>query len=95
MTKIKGQIYVPNKDNPLSEDDYDLILPQTTVEQVEGLPEKLLSKADLIDNKVPAAQLPEMDYVPTGDVANAANKIPRYNAAGHLVLPDGSEFWIG
>ena len=36
MTKIKGQIYVPNKDNPLSEDDYDLILPQTTADQIEG-----------------------------------------------------------
>lgn len=34
------------------------------------------------------------DYVPTSDVANSANKIPRYNADGHLVLPDGSEFWI-
>ena len=35
-----------------------------------------------------------IDYVPTSDVANSANKIPRYNASGHLVLPDGSEFWI-
>ena len=34
------------------------------------------------------------DYVPTSDVANSANKIPRYNGEGHLVLPDGSEFWI-
>ena len=34
------------------------------------------------------------NYVPTSDVANSANKIPRYNASGHLVLPDGSEFWI-
>lgn len=34
------------------------------------------------------------DYVLTSDVANSANKIPRYNADGHLVLPDGSEFWI-
>ena len=34
------------------------------------------------------------DYVPTSDVANSANKIPRYNSSGHLVLPDGSEFWI-
>lgn len=36
MANIKGQIYVPNKDNPLSEDDYDLILPQTTADQIEG-----------------------------------------------------------
>lgn len=36
MTKIKGQIYVPNKDNPVSEEDYDLILPQTTIDMVEG-----------------------------------------------------------
>lgn len=32
--------------------------------------------------------------VPTSDVANRANKIPRYNSSGHLVLPNGSEFWI-
>lgn len=91
MTKIKGQIYVPNKDNPLSEDDYDLILPQTTADQVEGLEHK----ADLIDGKVPTEQLPEMDYVPNSEVGNAANKIPKYNAEGHLVFPNGSEFWIG
>lgn len=27
------------------------------------------------------------------DISNAANKIPRYNAEGHLVLPDGTELW--
>lgn len=32
--------------------------------------------------------------VQTSEVANAANKIPRYNSSGHLVLPNGSEFWI-
>lgn len=55
----------------------------------------LAEKADLIDNKVPAEQLPAMDYVPNADVGNAANKIPKYNADGHLVLPNGAEFWIG
>lgn len=34
-------------------------------------------------------------YVHTDTVGNAANKIPKYNAEGHLVLPNGSEFWIG
>lgn len=34
------------------------------------------------------------DVVRSSEVANSANKIPRYNADGHLVLPDGSEFWI-
>lgn len=34
-------------------------------------------------------------YITTSDVANSANKIPRYNANGHLVLPSGAEFWIG
>ena len=29
------------------------------------------------------------------EVSNSANKVPRYNLSGHLVLPDGSEFWIG
>lgn len=32
--------------------------------------------------------------VPTSEVSNAANKIPRYNSSGHLELPNGSEFWI-
>lgn len=41
-----------------------------------------------------AASHTHSDYVPTSDVANSANKIPRYNANGHLVLPDSSEFWI-
>ena len=29
----------------------------------------------------------------TAEVANEANKIPRFNAEGHLVLPDGTELW--
>ena len=33
-------------------------------------------------------------YVPTSEVGNAANKIPKYNTSGHLVLPNGAEFWI-
>lgn len=41
-----------------------------------------------------SAALSNLGGVPTSDVANSANKIPRYNANGHLVLPDGSEFWI-
>ena len=55
----------------------------------------LNSKADLVDGKVSTDQLPAMDYVSNTDVGNAINKIPRYNSEGHLVLPDGSEFWIG
>ena len=38
--------------------------------------------------------LSNLGGVPTSDVANSANKIPRYNSSGHLVLPNGSEFWI-
>ena len=38
--------------------------------------------------------LSNLGGVPTSEVANSANKIPRYNSSGHLVLPDGSEFWI-
>ena len=52
MTKIKGQIYVPNKDNPLSEDDYDLILPQTTADQIEGFSGKATPEAGTSDDKV-------------------------------------------
>ena len=38
--------------------------------------------------------LSNLGGVPTSEVANSANKIPRYNSSGHLVLPDGFEFWI-
>ena len=41
-----------------------------------------------------SAALSNLGGVPISEVANSANKIPRYNADGHLVLPDGSEFWI-
>lgn len=41
-----------------------------------------------------SAALSNLGGVPTSDVANSANKIPRYSSSGHLVLPDGSEFWI-
>ena len=40
------------------------------------------------------AALSNLGGVPTSDVANSANKIPRYNSNGHLVLPSGAEFWI-
>lgn len=73
MNKIKGQIYVPNKDNPISEDDYDLILPQTTVDQVEGLPDDLKVKADLIDGKVPEDQLPKATNTISGTVKTGNN----------------------
>lgn len=61
----------------------------------EIMRETLQNKADLVNGKVPTNQLPEMDYVPNSEVGNAANKIPKYNASGHLVLPNGAEFWIG
>lgn len=41
-----------------------------------------------------SAALSNLGGVPISDVANSANKIPRYNANGHLVFPDSSEFWI-
>ena len=41
-----------------------------------------------------SAALSNLGGVPKSEVANSANKIPRYNSSGHLVLPDGSEFWI-
>lgn len=34
-------------------------------------------------------------FIPITKVGNSAEKIPVYNSDGHLVLPDGSEFWIG
>jgi predicted Holliday junction resolvase-like endonuclease len=82
------------------ESDTKAMTPSKTKEAVaaqvpEIMRETLQNKADIIDGKVPTEQLPEMDYVPNSEVGNAANKIPKYNTAGHLVLPDGSEFWIG
>ena len=41
-----------------------------------------------------SAALSNLGGVPTSEVANSANKIPRYNSSGHLVLPNSSEFWI-
>ena len=75
--------------------DTKAMTPQKTKEAITAQTEDpLKNKADLINGKVPTEQLPEMDYVPNSEVGNAANKIPKYNAAGHLVLPNGSEFWI-
>lgn len=38
--------------------------------------------------------IPSTDnFVQQSDVANAANKIPRFNVLGHLVLPSGAEIW--
>jgi hypothetical protein len=38
--------------------------------------------------------IPSTDnFVQQSDVANVANKIPRYNSEGHLVLPSGAEIW--
>lgn len=82
MVRVKGQIYVPNKDNPVSEEDYDLILPQTTIEQVEGLPAKLEAKADLVELKtkadlvngeIPEAQLPKATITIPGVVKTGSN----------------------
>lgn len=45
-------------------------------------------------NFLTSSDLPDMSgYVQTSEVANAANKIPRFNSQGHLVLPDGTEIW--
>lgn len=38
--------------------------------------------------------IPSTDnFVQQSDVANAANKIPKFSAEGHLVLPSGAEIW--
>lgn len=80
--------------------DNKLMTPLKTKEAVaahvpEIMQEALQNKADIVNGKVPTNQLPAMDYVPNSEVGNAANKIPKYNASGHLVLPNGAEFWIG
>ena len=53
----------------------------------------VLSTAEDFSNYITAADI-RATYLGISEVANSANKIPRYNADGHLVLPDGSEFWI-
>lgn len=32
-------------------------------------------------------------YVKNTDIGNSANKIPRFNEEGHLVLPNGTEIY--
>ena len=54
----------------------------------------VLSTVEDFSNYITAADI-RANYLGISEVANSANKIPRYNADGHLVLPDGSEFWIG
>lgn len=56
----------------------------------------LAMQSDIPDtsNFLTSSDLPDLSgYVETSDVANEAGKIPRYNAQGHLVLPDGTEIW--
>ena len=33
-------------------------------------------------------------YLPNANVGNAAGKVPKFSAEGHLVFPDGSEMWV-
>lgn len=43
------------------------------------------------------ADVPNPDlspYLKSSEVDNAANKIPRFNASGHLVFPNGAEMWV-
>ena len=46
-----------------------------------------------VEQKVSAVESKLGDYVLNSDVANKANKIPRFNSDGHLVLPSGLEIW--
>lgn len=81
MAKIKERkVILVSKDD----DGATLIdFPLTHVSMVEGLEEAL-------DN----VSVDLSGYVKTASVGNAANKIPVYNAAGHLVLPSGAEVWV-
>lgn len=43
------------------------------------------------------ADVPNPDlspYLKTSEVGNGANKIPRFNASGHFVFPNGAEMWV-
>ena len=75
--------------------DNKAMTPLKTKEAVsEIIQVPLQGKADLVSGKVPTNQLPEMDYVPNSGVGNEANKIPKYNADGHLVFPSGGQLWV-
>lgn len=64
-----------------------------TTANVDTAISNYLSNSDYVTSSdIP--EVPNMSgYVQTSEVANAANKIPRYNSQGHLVLPDGTEIW--
>lgn len=48
---------------------------------------------DAINSIKSAAYTESGDYVLQSSVGNEANKIPRYSAEGHLILPDGTEIY--
>ena len=49
---------------------------------------------NIVDTYAKKTEIPSTsNFVTNSEVANAANKIPRYNSLGHLVLPNGAEIW--
>lgn len=49
---------------------------------------------NIVDTYAKKTEIPSTsNFVANSEVANAANKIPRYNSLGHLVLPSGAEIW--
>lgn len=52
------------------------------------------SLTNTLNNYATKADIPDTsDFVQQSDVANAANKIPKFSTEGHLVLPSGAEIW--
>lgn len=63
------------------------------IDIVESKEADLSNKIDSVEKRVDTLEADKTNYVKVSDVANQADKIPRFNSEGHLVLPSGLEIW--
>lgn len=63
------------------------------IDIVESKEADLSNKIDSVEKRVDTLEADKENYVKVSDVANQADKIPRFNSEGHLVLPSGLEIW--
>ena len=85
--------------NSIADEDYVLSVghktytDEDTGNQVDELKRRIINVADGINDTDVATINQLHQCVPIMAVGNEANKIPVYNAEGHLVLPDGTEIY--
>lgn len=75
---------------------YDKAYIDTISSRIDGVESKeadLSNKIDSVEKRVDTLEADKVNYVKVSDVANQADKIPRFNSEGHLVLPSGLEIW--